>query len=107
MSTGAEVADKPVLAVALAVKAYAPTASGVVVKLNSAVVTEPSEPPLLKNCTLVTEPLLLVTEAEIFTLAGSANTLPPPGLVMVTPGGSTTAATFTTPVMPKLTWLTQ
>ena len=73
--------------------------------MNGAVVTEPSEPPLLKNCTLVTEPLLLVTEAEIFTLAGAAKTAPPAGLVMTTAGGSSTEATFTTPVM--LAWLLQ
>ena len=77
------------------------------VKLNGGEVSVPSEAPLLKNWTLVTEPPGLVTVAEIFTLAGAAKTLPLAGLVMATLGGSTAAATFTTPVMPKVKWLTQ
>ena len=56
------------------------------VKLNGAVRTDPSEMPLVKNCTLVTVPLLTVALAAMFTFAGATKTELLAGLVIVTVG---------------------
>ena len=48
--------------------------------------------PLVKNCTLVTVPLLTAAVAAMLTLAGAAKTAPLAGLVMVMVGVGATAA---------------
>ena len=65
------------------------------VRLNGAVKTDPNETPLVKNCTLVTVPLLTVALAAMFTFAKTGKTAPLAGLVMLTVGKPTTVM-FTT-----------
>ena len=83
--TTEEVPERPP-AVATALSAYEPAERPLVVKLKGALCTDPARVEFTKKDTFVTVPLLTVALAEIFTLAGLANTALLTGLVMVTVG---------------------